>query len=77
MPKLESTLKEELDKNKAMLTDENIFKIFTDINYSINILHSNKIVHFDIKMKNIFHNKKFDMYFFSDFGESKIVEHSH
>ena len=48
-------------------------KIFNDINKSLDLLHSNKVVHFDIKMKNIFHNKKFEMFFFSDFGESKIV----
>ena len=67
MPKLESTLFEELQEK---LPDETLLKIYNDINYSINILHQNKIVHFDIKMQNIFHNKKFNMYFFSDFGES-------
>ena len=45
------------------------------MNQNLNILHSNKIVHFDVKLKNIFHNEKFEVHFFSDFGETQIVEH--
>ena len=51
-------------------------KIFNDISNSLDMLHKNKVVHFDIKMKNIFHNNKFELYFFSDFGESKIMTSS-
>ncbi len=55
------------------MPDSQLEKIYNEINESINFLHKNRIIHFDIKLRNIFNNSSFNLYFFSDFGESKVV----
>ena len=64
-------------KNKNMYIPENIIvQIFTEICIALNHVHSNKILHRDLKTQNIFLTKERHVKL-GDFGISRVLQHTY
>ena len=60
-------------KNKKKLTENEIWKFFIEISLGLSYIHQKKILHRDLKSKNIFLTKNFDIKI-GDLGIAKILQ---
>ena len=68
-----------LKKNNIRLTENEIWKFFIEISLGLTYIHNKKILHRDLKSKNIFLNKELDVKI-GDLGIAKILQdtnHAH